>query len=73
MKGLKQKISKDLYLQKGSAEHRGYAREFTSIWKTENNTVALPEKDGLFGEMLNPYNISKAYLKVTNLFVMLTS
>lgn len=64
MKGLKQKISKDTCLQKGSAEHGGYARGFTSIWITENNTVALPEEDGLLGEILNPYNISKSYLKV---------
>jgi len=40
MKGLKQKISKGNYLQKGSAEHGGYAGGFTSIWITENNTVA---------------------------------
>ena len=46
MKGLQQKISKDSYLQKGSAEHGGYAGGFTSIWITENNTVALPEEDG---------------------------
>ena len=64
MKGSKQKISKDTYLQKGSAEHVGYAKGFTSIWITENNAVALPEEDGLLGQVLNPYNLNRAYLKV---------
>lgn len=64
MKGLKQKISKDTYLQKGSAEHGGYARGFTSIWITENNTVALPKEDGLLGQILKPYNLNRAYLRV---------
>ena len=64
MEGLQQKISKDSYLQKGSAEHGGYAKGFTSIWITENNTVALPEEDGLLGQVLNPYNLNRAYLKV---------
>lgn len=64
MKGLRQKISKDTYLQKRSAEHGRYAKGFTSIWITENNTVALPEEDGLLGHVLNPYNLNRAYLKV---------
>jgi group II intron reverse transcriptase/maturase len=64
MKGLQQKISKDTCLQKRSAEHGGYAKGFTSIWITENNAVALPEEDGLLGQILNPYNLNKAYLKV---------
>ena len=64
MKGLKQKISKDTYLQKRSAEHGIYAKGFTSIWITGNNTVALPEEDGLLGHVLNAYNLNRAYLKV---------
>jgi len=64
VKGLKQKISKDTCLQKGSAEHGGYAKGFTSIWITENNTVALPEEDGLLGQIFSPYNLNRAYLKV---------
>ena len=64
MKGLKQKISQDTYLHKGSAEHGAYAKGFTSIWITERDTVALPEEDGLLGQILNPYNLNKAYLKV---------
>lgn len=64
MEGLQQKISEDTYLPKGSAEHGGYAGGFTSIWITENNTVALPEEDGLLGQILNPYNLNRAYLKV---------
>jgi group II intron reverse transcriptase/maturase len=64
MGALKQKISKDTYSQKRSAEHGGYAKGFTSIWITENNTVTPPEEDGLLGKILNPYNINKAYLKV---------
>ena len=51
-------------MQKGSAEHGGYARGFTSIWITENNTVALPDEDGLLGQILYPYNLSRVYLKV---------
>ena len=51
-------------MQKGSAEHRGYAGGFTSIWITENNTVAFPAEDGLPGQILNPYNLNRAYLKV---------
>lgn len=44
MGGLKQKTSDrtGACLQKGSAEHGGYAGGFTSIWIAENNTVALP-------------------------------
>jgi len=64
MEGLKRKKSKDTYLQKGSAEHVGYARGFTSIWITENNTVSPPEEDGMLGQVLNPYNLNRAYLKV---------
>ena len=51
-------------MQRGSAEHERYAGGFTSIWITENNTVALPEEDGLLGQVLNPYNLNRAYLKV---------
>ncbi|MDC0584716.1 hypothetical protein OAO55_03200 [Bacteroidales bacterium] len=65
MKGLQQKISKDTYLQKVSAKHRGYVKGFTSIWITETVTVALPEEDGLLGQILNPYNLNRAYLKVS--------
>ena len=64
MEGLKQKISKDTCLQKVGAEHRGYAKGLTSVWITENNTVAPPEDDGLLGRILNPYNLNKAYLRV---------
>jgi len=51
-------------LQKGSAEHGGYVGGFTSVWITETGTVALPEEDGILGQILNPYNLNKAYLKV---------
>ena len=64
MGGLNQKISKDTYLQKVSAEHVGYARGLTSIWITENNTVAPPKEGGLLEQILNPYNLNRAYLKV---------
>lgn len=50
--------------QKGSAEHGGYVGGFTSVWITENSTVALPEEDGILGQILNPYNLNQAYLKV---------
>ena len=64
MGGRKQKISEDTYLQKASAEHRGYAKGLTSIWITENNTVTPPEDEGMLGRILNPYNLNRAYLKV---------
>lgn len=50
--------------QKGSAEHGGYVGGFTSVWITETGTVTLPEEDGLLGQILNPYNLNKGYLKV---------
>ena len=64
MGGRKRKILKDTYLQKASAEHRGYAKGLTSIWITENNTVTPPEDDGMLGRILNPYNLNKSYVKV---------
>lgn len=64
MGGIKQKISKDTYLQKGNAEHVGYARGLTSIWITENNTITPAGEDGFLGKILCPYNLNKAYLKV---------
>jgi hypothetical protein len=52
MGGLQQKTSDKTgaCLQKGSAEHGGYARGFTSVWITENNTVALPESESVIKE-----------------------
>lgn len=66
MGGLQQKTSDKTGAcqQKGSAEHGGYAGGFTSVWITENNTVSHPEEDGLLGQILNPYNLNKAYIKV---------
>ncbi len=64
MKGLEQKISQDIYLQKVSAEHVGYAKGFTSVGLTEVNAVALPQEDGLLGKILHPSNLNRAYLKV---------
>lgn len=49
--------------QKGIAEHEGYVGGFTSVWITENSTVALPKEDGIPGQILNPYNLNQAYLK----------
>lgn len=34
------------------------------LFGTENNTVVLPEEDGLLGQILNPYNLNKVYLNV---------
>lgn len=64
MKGQKQKISKDNCQQKAGAERRGYVGEPTFVWITENNEVTPPQEDGILGEILNPYNLNKAYLKV---------
>jgi len=64
MKGRKQKISKDSFQQKLSAEHRGYVGAPTFVWITENNEVTPPQEDGLLGKILSPYNLNKAYLRV---------
>jgi len=64
MKDRKQKISRDSYLQKVGAEHRGYAGVPTFVWITENNEVTPPQEDGLLGKILNSFNLNKAYLKV---------
>jgi hypothetical protein len=45
MKGRKQKISLDTYLQKNRAELEGYAEGQTFIWITENNLTSNDQQD----------------------------
>jgi group II intron reverse transcriptase/maturase len=64
MKGRKQKTRNRASSQKLHAERGKYAKGFTSVWITENNTVTPPERDGLLEKIICPYNPNKAYLKV---------
>ena len=64
MKGRKQKTRNRASSQKLHAERGKYAKGFTSVWITENNTVTPPESDGLLEKIICPYNLNKAYLKV---------
>jgi len=64
MKGRRQKISQDSYHQKVGAEHRGNDGVPASIWITENNEGTPLQENGLLGEILNPYNLHRAYLRV---------
>lgn len=64
MKGRKQKTQNRASSQKLHAERGKYAKGFTSVWITENNTVTPPESDGLLEKIICPYNLNKAYLRV---------
>ena len=65
MKGLKQKISKDIYLGKHRAELDGYQGELTFSGITENNiTNSIDNKYQLLEDILSPINLNLAYTKV---------
>jgi len=65
MKGGKQKISQDTYLQNSRAEPEGYAGGQTFIWMTENNlTNADKSEYGLLEQILSPTNLNRAYKRV---------
>lgn len=65
MKGRKQKISKDTWLQNDRAVPEGYAGGQTFMWITENN---LTDNDqlgyGLLEFILSPNNLNEAYRRV---------
>jgi group II intron reverse transcriptase/maturase len=65
MKGGKQKISKDTYLQNSRAEPEGYAGGQTFIWMTENNLTNTNKPEyGLLEQILSPSNLNRAYKRV---------
>lgn len=65
MKGRKQKISEDTWLQRDRAEPEWHAGGQTYIWITENNfTNADKPNDGLLEQILSPLNLNKAYKRV---------
>lgn len=65
MKGRKQKISKDTWLQKDRAEPESYAAGQTYMRITENNlTDVITLEDGLLEQILSPSNLNQAYKRV---------
>ena len=65
MKGRKQKISQDSYLQKDRAEPEDYVGVQTSMWITENNLTSLEQTGyGMLEQILSPANLNAAYKRV---------
>jgi retron-type reverse transcriptase len=65
MKGGKQKISQDTYLQNSRAEPEGYAGGQTFIWINENNLTNTNRPEyGLLEQILSPTNLNRAYKRV---------
>jgi RNA-directed DNA polymerase len=65
MKGRKQKISEDTWLQKDRAEPEGYAGGQTYMRITENNITNTDKPSyGLLEQILSPTNLHKAYKRV---------
>jgi RNA-directed DNA polymerase len=65
MKGRRQKISQDSYLQKDRAEPENYVGAQTSMWITENNLTSLAQTGyGLLEHILSPANLNNAYKRV---------
>jgi RNA-directed DNA polymerase len=65
MKGRKQKISQDSYLQRDRAEPEDYVGVQTSMWITENNLTSLEQTGyGMLEQILSPANLNAAYKKV---------
>lgn len=65
MKGRKQKISQDNYLQKTRAEPEGYAGVQTFMWITENNLTSIEQTGyGMLEQILSPANLNAAYKRV---------
>jgi len=65
MKGRKQKISKDTYLQNSRAEPEGYAGGQTFIWIIENNLTNTDKPEyGLLEQILSPSNLNLAFKRV---------
>ena len=65
MKGRKQKISQDSYLQKDRAEPEDYVGVQTSMWIAENNLTSLEQTGyGMLEQILSPANLNAAYKRV---------
>lgn len=65
MKGRKQKISQDSYLQRNRAEPEDYVGVQTSMWITENNLTSIEQTGyGLLEQILSPANLNAAYRRV---------
>ena len=65
MKGRKQKISQDSYLQKNRAEPEDYVGVQTSMWITENNLTSIEQTGyGMLEQILSPANLNAAYKRV---------
>ena len=65
MKGGKQKISQDTWLQNSRAEPEGYAGGQTFIWITENNLTNTNRPEyGLLEQILSPTNLNQAFKRV---------
>jgi group II intron reverse transcriptase/maturase len=65
MKGRKQKISQDTWLQKDRAEPEVYAGGQTFMWITENNLTSFEQTGyGMLEYILSPANLNAAYKRV---------
>jgi len=65
MKGRKQKISQDSYLQENRAEPEDYVGVQTSMWITENNLTSFEQTGyGMLEQILSPANLNAAYKRV---------
>lgn len=64
MKGRKQKISQDTWLQNDRAEPESYAGGQTFMWITENNLTNNQLGYGLLEMILSPSNLNEAYRQV---------
>ena len=65
MKGRKQKISQDSYLQKNRAEPEDYVGVQTFMWITENNLTSMEQTGyGMLEQILSPANLNAAYKRV---------
>jgi len=65
MKGGKQKISRDTYLQSSRAEPESYTGGQTFIWITENNLTNTDKPEyGLLEQILSPTNLTQAFKRV---------
>jgi group II intron reverse transcriptase/maturase len=65
MKGRKQKISQDSYLQKNRAEPEDYVGVQTSMWITENNLTCIGQTGyGMLEQILSPANLNAAFKRV---------
>lgn len=65
MKGGKQKISRDTYLQDRRAKPESHAGGQTFMWITENNLTNINKPEyGLLEQILSPFNMNQAFKKV---------